>query len=72
MGLLFNPNTYEPSHFDPETRCQLRAVIDWFEARGKVKLLRDDLEATWVSEFLDFIKQEKIFATFLTPWESTQ
>ena len=44
-------------------------MIDWFEARGKVKLLRDDLEAAWVSDFLDFVKQEKIFATFLTPSE---
>jgi len=69
MGLLFDPNTYDPSHFDPETRRQLRAVIDWFESRGKAKLLRDDLEAAWVSDFLDFIKQEKIFATFLTPSE---
>ena len=69
MGLLFDPNTYDPSHFDPETRRQLRAVIDWFESRGKVKLLRDDLEAAWVSDFLGFIKQEKIFATFLTPSE---
>jgi acyl-CoA dehydrogenase len=69
MGLLFDPNTYDPSHFDPETRRQLRAVIDWFESRGKVKLLRDDLEAAWVSDFLEFIKQEKIFATFLTPSE---
>src|SRR6201996_9856097 len=69
MGLLFDPNSYDPSHFDPETRRQLRAVIDWFESRGKVKLLRDDLEAAWVSDFLDFIKQEKIFATFLTPSE---
>jgi acyl-CoA dehydrogenase len=69
MGLLFDPNTYDPSHFDPETRRQLRAVIDWFEGRGKAKLLRDDLEAAWVSDFLDFIKQERIFATFLTPSE---
>jgi acyl-CoA dehydrogenase len=69
MGLLFDPNTYDPSHFDPETRRQLRAVIEWFEGRGKVKLLRDDLEAAWVSDFLDFVKQEKIFATFLTPSE---
>jgi len=69
MGLLFDPNAYDPSHFDPETRRQLRAVIDWFESRGKTRLLRDDLEAAWVSDFLDFIKQEKIFATFLTPSE---
>ena len=67
--LLFDPNTYDPTHFDTETRRQLRAVIDWFEGRGKTKLLRDDLEAAWVSDFLDFIKQERIFATFLTPSE---
>ena len=68
-GLLFDPNAYNPSQFDPETRRQLRAVIDWFEGRGKSKLLRDDLEAAWVSDFLDFIKQERVFATFLTPSE---
>lgn len=66
-GLLFNPNTYDPQQFDPETRRQLRAVIDWFEARGKKQLLEDDLQAVWVSDFLEFIAKEKIFATFLTP-----
>ena len=60
-GLLFNPDTYDPVQFDPETRRQLRAVIDWFEQRGKTKLLRDDLDALWVSDFLDFIKRERIF-----------
>jgi acyl-CoA dehydrogenase len=68
-GLLFDPNAYDPSQFDAETRRQLRAVIDWFERRGKVKLLRDDLEAAWVSDFLEFIKRDRIFATFLTPSE---
>jgi acyl-CoA dehydrogenase len=68
-GLLLNPNTYDPQQFDPQTRRQLRALIDWFEARGKTKLLEDDLHATWVTDFLDFISHERIFATFLTPSE---
>ncbi|MCB0943098.1 MAG: acyl-CoA dehydrogenase, partial [Mycobacterium sp.] len=68
-GLLFNPNTYDPPQFDPETRRQLRALIDWFESRGKARLLQDDLDAEWVSDFLDFIGKERIFATFLTPSE---
>ncbi|MGH3633231.1 acyl-CoA dehydrogenase family protein [Mycobacterium sp.] len=67
--LLFNPNAYDPRQFDPETRRLLRALIDWFEGRGKTKLLADDLDAVWVSDFLDFIKRERIFATFLTPSE---
>ena len=66
-GLLLNPKTYDPQRFDPETRRLFRALIDWFEDRGKVKLLQDDLEGAWVSDFLDFIKRERIFATFLTP-----
>ncbi|HET9876159.1 MAG TPA: acyl-CoA dehydrogenase family protein [Mycobacterium sp.] len=68
-GLLFNPSSYDPAHFDPETRRLLRAVIDWFEARGKSQLLADDLGAVWVSDFLELIKEERIFATFLTPSE---
>ncbi|OBJ36291.1 acyl-CoA dehydrogenase [Mycolicibacterium mucogenicum] len=68
-GLLLNPNDFDPRQFDPETRRQLRALIEWFEDRGKVRLLQDDLEATWVADFLDFIKRERVFATFLTPSE---
>ena len=68
-GLLLNPNDFDPQHLDAQSRRQLRALIEWFEERGKVRLLRDDLEATWVDDFLDFIKRERLFATFLTPSE---
>jgi acyl-CoA dehydrogenase len=68
-GLLFNPNTYDPRQFDAETRRQLTALIEWFEERGKTRLLQDDHDAVWVSDFLDFIGGERIFATFLTPSE---
>ncbi|GAY14225.1 acyl-CoA dehydrogenase family protein [Mycobacterium sp. shizuoka-1] len=68
-GLLFNPCTYDPRQFDAGTRRRLRALIDWFEERGKDKLLADHLDTVWVSDFLEFVKQERIFATFLTPSE---
>ncbi|MGB0969447.1 MAG: acyl-CoA dehydrogenase family protein [Mycobacterium sp.] len=68
-GLLLDPNRFDPQHLDPESRRQLRALIEWFEERGKQRLLRDDLEATWVTDFLDFVKRERLFATFLTPSE---
>lgn len=71
-GLLLDPNRFDPQKLDPESRRQLRALIMWFEERGKERLLRDDLEATWVTDFLDFVKQERLFATFLTPSEFAQ
>ncbi|BBZ15936.1 acyl-CoA dehydrogenase family protein [Mycolicibacterium gadium] len=68
-GLLFDPNTYDPPQFDAETRRLLRATIDWFEGQGKKRLLDDDLAAQWPADFVDFVKREKLFATFLTPSE---
>ncbi|WP_167478358.1 acyl-CoA dehydrogenase family protein [Nocardia arthritidis] len=64
---LFNPKTYDFAEFDAETRRILRAVVDWFEARGKARLKQDDRDRVWYSEFLDFVKRERVFATFLTP-----
>jgi acyl-CoA dehydrogenase len=68
-GLLFDPNTYDPQQFDAETRRLLRATIGFFEGQGKKRLLDDDLAAAWPAEFVEFVKREKLFATFLTPSE---
>lgn len=68
-GLLFDPKTYDPPQFDAETRRLLRATIDWFEGQGKKRILDDDLAAQWPGDFVDFVKREKLFATFLTPSE---
>lgn len=68
-ALLLNPNNFDPQWLDAESRRQLSALIQWFEERGKARLLRDDLDGAWVSDFLDFVKREKLFATFLTPSE---
>ncbi|MFG2620802.1 acyl-CoA dehydrogenase family protein [Streptomyces sp. NPDC048507] len=66
-GLLFNPRTYDPAHFDPETRRLLRATVDWFEARGKRRLIEDYRTRAWLGDFLAFAAKENLFATFLTP-----
>ncbi|GAA1933774.1 acyl-CoA dehydrogenase [Streptomyces sodiiphilus] len=67
--LLFNPRTYDPVHFDPETRRLLRATVDWFEERGKRKLMEDYRNRVWLEDFLSFAGKEGLFATFLTPAE---
>jgi acyl-CoA dehydrogenase len=64
--LFLNPRTYDPSQFDTETARLLRATIDYFEGVGKTELLRRDHDAVWVTDYLDFVKREKLFSTFLT------
>jgi acyl-CoA dehydrogenase len=68
-GLLFDPNTYDPQQFDDVSRRLLRATIDWFEGQGKKRILDDDLAAQWPADFVEFVKRERLFATFLTPSE---
>ncbi|MFF7296648.1 acyl-CoA dehydrogenase family protein [Streptomyces sp. NPDC008265] len=65
--LLFHPHTYDPAHFDAETRRLLRATVDWFEARGKRQLIEDYRSRAWLADFLAFAAKEGLFATFLTP-----
>jgi alkylation response protein AidB-like acyl-CoA dehydrogenase len=66
-SLVFNPHTYDPSHFDDETRRLLRATIDWFEHRGKERLLRDYGDCVWYATFLEFVAKERVFAKMGTP-----
>src|SRR3954468_2145810 len=66
-ALLFNPQTYDGSEFDEATRKALLATIEWFESRGKRRLKDDDHERVWYAGFLEFVKENKIFASFLTP-----
>ncbi len=65
--MLLDPNRFDPAHLDAETRRLLKATVDWFEARGKRQLIADAQDKVWYAEFLDFVKQEKLFATFCTP-----
>ncbi|MET8428223.1 acyl-CoA dehydrogenase family protein [Nocardia sp. NPDC004860] len=64
---LFNPKTCEFAEFDDETGRLLRATVDYFETFGKTRLLAESRDRVWYADFLDFIKRERIFATFLTP-----
>jgi acyl-CoA dehydrogenase len=70
--LLFNPRTYDAGEFDEPTRRALLATIEFFESRGKRKLKEDDHERVWYADFLEFVKRERIFATFLTPAAEAQ
>ncbi|MGB3210643.1 MAG: acyl-CoA dehydrogenase [Desulforhopalus sp.] len=67
--LLLNPKTESYDHLDESSRGLVRKTIDFFEQKGKAKLKDDDHERVWYSDFLEFSKKEKLFATFLTSAE---
>lgn len=65
--VILNPKHESYVHLDETSRALLKKTIAFFEERGKAKLKEDDHERTWYADFLAFEKQEKLFATFLTP-----
>jgi acyl-CoA dehydrogenase len=70
--LLLNPKKYERFHSDAESRDLVLKTIDFFEKKGLKKIKEDDQSMVWYQDFLDFIKEEKIFAHFLTPKSYSQ
>ncbi len=65
--MLLNPKTADYDELDDQSRRLLQKTINWFEKRGKKQLKHDDHERVWYQDFLDFVAEEKLFATFLTP-----
>lgn len=64
---LLNPKKETFEHLDEKSREIMVKTIRFFENKGKVKLKEDDRNRVWYADFLDFIKNEKIFSTLLTP-----
>ena len=64
---LFNPETYVGGHPDAHSNDMMRAVIDWFEARGLKQLKQDYHDRAWNYDFVDFMKSQQVLATLMTP-----
>jgi acyl-CoA dehydrogenase len=43
------------------------AAIEWFEAKGKSRLLAESHTDQWYADFIEFLAAERVFATLLTP-----
>jgi acyl-CoA dehydrogenase len=65
--ILLNPKKHDRKYPDARSREVMLKTIEFFEKKGKQKLKQDDRERVWYSDFLEFVKKEKIFATILTP-----
>lgn len=65
--LLLNPKKHDREYPDDRSREIMLRTIEFFEKKGKEKIKEDDHKKVWYSDFLEFIKKEKIFSTLLTP-----
>ena len=65
--ILFNPKTATFGHLDDISRQIMEKTIAYFENRGKKRLKDDFHQRVWYQDFLNFLKENQIFATLLTP-----
>jgi acyl-CoA dehydrogenase len=65
--ILLNPKSSARRCADDRSDEIVRKTIAFFESKGKAKLKKDDQERTWYADFLEFVKRERVFSTFLTP-----
>jgi len=65
--ILLNPKTEKFEHLDEQSREIMLKTIAFFENKGKKKLKEDDHERVWNYDFVEFIKNEQIFSTMMTP-----
>jgi acyl-CoA dehydrogenase len=65
--ILLDPRHLNRPYPDERSRAIMHATVGFFERKGKRKLKEHDRERVWYADFLDFQRDEKLFATLLTP-----
>jgi acyl-CoA dehydrogenase len=61
--ILLNPKQHNRNYPDEASKALMQKTI------GKRSIKADDQTRTWYADFLDFVKEERLFATLLTPTE---
>jgi acyl-CoA dehydrogenase len=67
--LLLNPKTVTWEGLDEASRELMNKTIAFFEGKGRGRVKEDDVKRIWYADFLQFVKDQKAFATLLTPPE---
>ncbi len=65
--ILLNPRKHVRQYSDTRSRDIMLKTIDFFERKGLSSIKDDDHKRIWYREYLDFVKENQIFATLLTP-----
>ena len=62
---LFDNNSVQRQIQDPHTKSLLDKTIKFFRDKGLEQIKKDDSEGVWYEDFLNFIKENKVFYHFL-------
>jgi acyl-CoA dehydrogenase len=65
--VLLHPLRHDRHYPDDRSRDVMLATIRFFESKGKAAIKADDHDARWYQDFLDFVRDERVFATMCTP-----
>ena len=65
--MLLNPKQEKFEHLDPKSREIMLKTVNFFETKGKEKLKECSHKHVWYDDFIQFLKENKIFSTLLTP-----
>ena len=65
--ILLNPRHLTRPYPDARSAEVMRKTVEFFEGKGKARLKADYHAHLWYSDFLDFVRRERIFATISTP-----
>ncbi len=65
--LLLNPRSLMNRYKDSRSAEIMTKTITFFEEKGLARIKEDDQSRDWYQDFLTFIKEERVFATLLTP-----
>jgi acyl-CoA dehydrogenase len=64
---LLHPIDRDRPYPDARSDEVMRKTIDFFESKGLASVKEDDHAAAWYQDFVDFLEDERIFATMCTP-----
>jgi len=65
--ILLDPKKLDRPYPDARSSEIMRKTVEFFENKGKTKLLEDYYARPWYADFLEFVRDERIFASMCTP-----
>ncbi len=65
--ILLNPTRLERTYQDERSAEVMRQTVEFFERKGKTRLLTDYYDHSWYADFLDYAKDHRLLATMCTP-----